>query len=246
MQLQLQNLSKQYAKNETFALRDINLQVKKGEFISILGLSGSGKSTLIRCINRIIDPTEGEVYFEGEEITALKGEALRLYRRNIGMVFQNYNLIPRMDVLTNVLVGGFGNLSTSQIIFKKFPKEQLRLAEEALEKVGLSSYANRKVKTLSGGQQQRVGIARALVQQPKVILGDEPVSSLDPVTSEEVMGLLKEINSRDHITMLINLHSVELAKAFSRRIIGINQGEIVYDGPPEGLVEGEINLIYKG
>lgn len=245
MELQLRNLSKQYNQNEAFALKNVDLEIQKGEFISILGLSGSGKSTLIRCINRLINPTEGEVYFQQNEITKLKGESLRLYRRNIGMIFQQYNLIPRTDVLTNVLIGRFGNLSPSQIIFKRFPQKDIILAEEALEKVGLSNYRSRQIKTLSGGQQQRVGIARALVQQPQIILGDEPVSSLDPVTAKEVMGILKDINRDENITMVINLHSVELAKAFSKRIIGINQGKIVFDGPPEILTEEEISKIYK-
>ncbi|WP_026478077.1 phosphonate ABC transporter ATP-binding protein [Alkaliphilus transvaalensis] len=246
MQLQLRELSKQYDKNEAFALNNINLKVEEGEFIAVLGLSGSGKSTLIRCINKLINPTSGEVIFENREITKLKGEHLRIYRRNIGMIFQQNNLIPRMNVLTNVLVGRFGNLSLSQIIFKKFPKKDLLLAEEALEKVGLTHYAKRHIKTLSGGQQQRVGIARALIQQPKMILGDEPVSSLDPVTAQEVMSLLKEINLRDQITMIINLHSVELAKLYAKRVIGINQGSVVFDGPPEKLGEKEITQIYKG
>ncbi len=245
MLLQLENLSKQYVKDEVFALKNINLSIKEGEFISVLGLSGSGKSTFIRCINRLINPTEGKVFFEEKEVTSLEGEPLRLYRRNIGMIFQQYNLVPRTDVLTNVLIGRFGNLSVAEILFKKYPKEDIKLAEEALNQVGLSKYTNRQVKTLSGGQQQRVGIARALVQQPKIILGDEPVSSLDPVTAKEVMSLLREINKSKNITMIINLHSVELAKSFSERIIGINTGKIVFDGKPENLDENEINNIYK-
>ncbi|AOY76145.1 phosphonate ABC transporter ATP-binding protein [Clostridium formicaceticum] len=245
MQLIIENLKKHYDKKETFALNNINLDIHQGEFISILGLSGSGKSTFIRCINRLIDPTEGKIYFEGQEITKLKGEALRLYRRNLAMIFQHYNLIPRMKVLTNVLVGRFGYLSPLQILFKKFPQEDLLKAKEALKKVGLSSFVERPIKTLSGGQQQRVGIARALIQEPKIILGDEPVSSLDPVTAKEVMLLLKEINEKEKITMIINLHSVELAKVFSKRIIGLNGGNIVFDGPPSALDEAEINRIYR-
>lgn len=245
MQLQLKNLTKQYNKGETLALDKVNLEINKGEFIAILGLSGSGKSTLIRCVNKLIDNTSGHIYFQGKDVTALKGEALRLYRRNIGMIFQQYNLIPRMDVLTNVLAGRFGYLSLGQILLKRFPKKDISMAQEALKKVGLESFTSRKVKTLSGGQQQRVGIARALIQQPQIILGDEPVSSLDPVTSKEVMGILKEINERENITMVINLHSVELAKAFAKRIIGIKDGQIVFEGTPSELNDEEINRIYK-
>ncbi|AKL94213.1 phosphonate ABC transporter, ATP-binding protein PhnC [Clostridium aceticum] len=245
MQLIIKDLKKHYNKKETFALDHVNLHIDQGEFISILGLSGSGKSTFIRCLNRLIDPTEGEIYFEGQEITKLRGEALRLYRRNLAMIFQHYNLIPRMKVLTNVLVGRFGYLSPLQILLKQFPKEDVEKANEALQKVGLLSFAERPIKTLSGGQQQRVGIARALIQQPKIILGDEPVSSLDPVTAKEIMLLLKEINENRKITMMINLHSVELAKTFSTRIIGLNNGSIVFDGPPSALDEVEINRIYR-
>lgn len=245
MQLLIENLSKQYDKKEAFALDNVNLSINQGEFIAILGLSGSGKSTFIRCINRLIEPTAGEIYFEGNKTINLNGEALRLYRRNIGMIFQQYNLIPRMDVLSNVLIGRFGYLPSLEILFKKFPKEDMEKAEEALEKVGLVNFKKRPIKTLSGGQQQRVGIARALIQQPKMILGDEPVSSLDPVTAKEVMSLLQEINEKEKITMIINLHSVELAKSFGKRIIGLNQGKVVFDGPPEALGEAEINGIYK-
>ncbi|ABR47528.1 phosphonate ABC transporter, ATPase subunit [Alkaliphilus metalliredigens QYMF] len=245
MQLAIKNLSKQYTKGEVFALDNVNLHVEKGEFVAILGLSGSGKSTLIRCINRLIDASQGEICFEEKEIMSLTGESLRLYRRNLAMIFQQYNLIPRMDVLTNVLTGRFGYLSQLYIIFKRFPPECIVKAEESLEKVGLVGFSKRPIKSLSGGQQQRVGIARALIQQPQIILGDEPVSSLDPVTAKEVMGLLQKINEQDKITMIINLHSVELAKIYGKRIIGINQGKIVFDGSPEELCESKINTIYK-
>ncbi|SCY52296.1 phosphonate ABC transporter ATP-binding protein [Alkaliphilus peptidifermentans] len=245
MQLKLENLSKQYNKGEAYALDKVNLDIKEGEFISVLGLSGSGKSTLIRCINRLIDPTDGNIYFEEKEITKLKGEDLRLYRRKIAMIFQQYNLIPRMDVITNVLAGRFGYFSANKIIFKKFKSNEIMEAEAALEKVGLINFTNRQVKTLSGGQQQRVGIARALLQQPKMLLGDEPVSSLDPVTAEEVMKLLWDINKNQGITMVMNLHTVELARAYSKRIIGINKGKIVFDGSPKDLYEIDIKEIYR-
>lgn len=244
MQISIENLSKQYEKGEAFALNNLSLKIEKGEFIAVLGLSGSGKSTLIRLLNQLIKPCSGSIYFEEKNVTNLKGEGLRLYRRNIGMIFQQYNLLLRNSVLTNVLVGKFGYLSPFDIFLKKFPKKDIQQAETMLQKVGLDGYKNRKARTLSGGQQQRVAVARALMQNPKVILGDEPVSSLDPVTSVEIMKLLQKINEEEGITMLINLHSVELAKKFASRVIGINKGRIIFDSSPCKLDEDAIKAIY--
>ena len=245
MQLKVRNLTKQYEKNEPPALDQVNLDIGAGEFVAVLGLSGSGKSSFIRCINRLVEPTEGIIEFEGQSVTALRREGLRMHRRSIGMIFQHYNLIPRLDVLTNVLVGIFGSMSTTRILLKRFPESGIDEGMKALRKVGMESYGKRKVGTLSGGQQQRAGIARALIQRPKMILGDEPVASLDPVTAKDVMTLLREINEKEGITMIINLHSIEIAKTFATRIIGLNRGRVVFDGPAEALTEEKILHIYK-
>lgn len=244
MQLEIKDLYKRYNTSQDYALKGISLSIKKGEFISILGLSGSGKSTLIRCINRLIEPTSGNIFFNGEDVLKFDKRKLKKYRQRVGMIFQNYNLINRLDVITNVLVGRFGYKSFLEILSKKFNEKEIEMAKIALKTVELEKYINVKVRDLSGGQQQRVGIARALVQEPDIILGDEPVSSLDPITSVFVMELLKKINKEKNITMIINLHSIELAKRFSTRIIGINKGKIVFDGPPEQLDEDMIKCIY--
>ncbi|KPU27293.1 hypothetical protein TR13x_05995 [Caloranaerobacter sp. TR13] len=244
MQLEIKDLYKRYDTSKDYALKGISLSIEKGEFISVLGLSGSGKSTLIRCINRLIEPTLGNIFFNGEDILEFNKGKLKKYRQRVGMIFQNYNLIDRLDVITNVLVGRFGYKSFIEILGKKFDEKEIEMAKIALKTVELEKYMSVKVRDLSGGQQQRVGIARALVQEPDIILGDEPVSSLDPITSVFVMELLKKINKEKNITMIINLHSIELAKRFSTRIIGINKGKIVFDGPPNQLDEERIKCIY--
>lgn len=242
--LEVKQLRKQYNKTSNAALHNINFNVQQGEFVAVLGLSGAGKSTLIRCINRLVEPTSGEVYWNGEPVLQYKGEKLRNYRSSIGMIFQSFNLIERMSTMTNVLVGHLGSIPVGRAIFFKFTKPEKEKALHALNRVGLKEFAEKRVSQLSGGQRQRVAIARALVQNPEIILGDEPVASLDPNTSVQVMSLLKEINDQDKITMIINLHDVKLAKDFATRIIGISNGEIVFDGKPDELTQEDLENIY--
>ncbi|CAH2214515.1 phosphonate ABC transporter ATP-binding protein [Tepidibacter aestuarii] len=246
MHINISNLYKKYEKSTIYTLEDINIDISKGERIVVLGSSGSGKSTLIRCINRLIDSTDGTIYYKGKNVTNIKGKDIRFYRKKFGMIFQNYNLIDRLDVLTNVLVGRFGDKSFLQVLKKEFTQEEIELAKSALSTVGLDDLYNRRISKLSGGQQQRVGIARTLVQQPEVILGDEPVSSLDPISTTNIMSLLKQINIEKNITMIINLHNVDIAKEFATRIVGINQGKIVFDDRPEFLDKKEVVRIYHG
>jgi phosphonate transport system ATP-binding protein len=243
--LTVENLRKVYNKSNDPALKDISFRVDQGEFVAVLGLSGAGKSTLIRCINRLIDPTEGNIEWHGESIIKLKGKALHTYRRSIGMIFQSFNLVDRLNTLTNVLIGNLGYMSLLRAGLFYFNDAEKMAAYEALERVGLEQFSMRRVSQLSGGQRQRVAIARALVQKPQLILGDEPVASLDPQTSISVMELLKEINKQDQITMLINLHDVELAKRYATRIIGISDGNIVFDGSPKELTERDLSKIYS-
>ncbi|MCK8816106.1 phosphonate ABC transporter ATP-binding protein [Natroniella sulfidigena] len=243
--LAIESLAKRYSKKEDYVLKDINLEVKQGEFVVILGTSGAGKSTLIRCINRLIEPNSGQLYWYEKNIRKLKKNDLRRYRRDVGMIFQEYNLIERLSVLTNVLVGRFGYLNYLKILLQNYSEGEIKLAQEALARVGLAGYETAKVRDLSGGQRQRVGIARALTQEPRLILGDEPVSSLDPVTAEKIMSLLTEINQKQKITMLISIHNVELAKSFANRIIGIKHGKIVYNDSPDNLNKKMLERIYS-
>lgn len=245
MYLQIKELYKKYHKKGPYVLKNINIDISQGERIVVLGLSGSGKSTLIRCINRLIDITSGSILHDGKEITMLKGDRLREHRRKFGMIFQDYNLINRLDVITNVLVGRFGYKSFLEVIRKRYSQDEIESAVQALEIVGLEALHHRRINKLSGGQQQRVGIARVLVQKPEVILGDEPISSLDPITAMSIMKLLEDINTQTNITMIISLHNVEIAKKFATRIIGINDGKIVFNDVPENLNNKELSQIYK-
>ncbi|OEF99568.1 phosphonate ABC transporter ATP-binding protein [Vulcanibacillus modesticaldus] len=242
--LKIINVTKKYPKSEAAAIKNVNLQIKTGEFIGILGRSGAGKSTLIRCINQLVRPTSGEVIWNGKNITEVEGRELLKVRCDIGMIFQNYNLINRVDVLTNVLVGKSSKIAFWRHVIGVFPKDKINQALEALERVGIKHLAYRRVDELSGGQQQRVAIARVLMQNPKLILGDEPVASLDPITTIMIMDFLKELHEKEKITMIINLHNVELAKKYATRIIGINDGQIVFDGLPEQLTDDIIKKIY--
>ncbi len=226
------------------ALKGINLHISEGEFVAIIGPSGAGKSTLIRTINGLVRITEGDLIVEGKHVQKLKDNELRLLRRKIGMIFQSFNLVKRMSVLRNVLVGRLGYVSTLKSLFNLFPKEDIEFALSNLEKVGIREKAYVRADQLSGGQQQRVAIARALTQQPDIMLADEPVASLDPPTAKVVMDYLKKFNEELKITTLVNLHDVELARAYARRIIGIRAGEIVFDGKPEELTRDVLIRIY--
>jgi len=226
---EVKNLTKIYD-DGTVALKDVSFSVEEGEFLVIIGLSGSGKSTLLRCINRLIEPTEGRILWDGVDITAAEPEALRKVRRQIGMIFQQFNLVRRSNVLTNVLTGRLGYVRPTTSLAYHFPARDREMAWKALERVGIVDQAYKQARELSGGQQQRVGIARALMQQPRMILADEPVASLDPVLAHSILGYLEELNQKDRITVLCSLHYLDLVQRYSTRVIGLRAGRIVYRG----------------
>jgi phosphonate transport system ATP-binding protein len=232
--LEVQNLTKIYP-DGTVALRQVSFTVEPGEFLVIIGLSGSGKSTLLRCINRLIDPTEGTISWDGADITAAEADELRRIRRQIGMIFQQFNLVRRASVLTNVLAGRLGYVSSLPSLVHRFPSADRELAWKALERVGLTEQAAKQARELSGGQQQRVGIARALMQQPRMILADEPVASLDPVLAHSILGYLEELNRQDGITVLCSLHYLDLVQRYATRVIGLREGRLVYRGTKEDI-----------
>ena len=237
------NVSKTYP-NGVKGLQKINLTIEEGEFVSIIGLSGAGKSTLLRSINRLVPITEGDIRINGVSITKAGKKELRLIRRQIGLISQSFNLVKRSTVQKNVLSGRLGYYSTFKSILGLFTQEDYQRTKEALETVGLSDKLQTRSDELSGGQQQRVSIARALVQQAPVILADEPVSSLDPITTQKVMQDLKKINQTMNKTVIVNLHSVPLAQEFSTRIIALNEGQVVFDGDPEELTDTRLEEIY--
>ena len=243
MILRINDLHKVY-KNGTHALKGIDLEVKEGEFLVIIGLSGSGKSTLLRCINRLIEPTGGIVEFLDQDITHIKGEELRKVKSQIGMVFQNFNLIKRRSVLTNVLTGSLGRVSSFNSIFNKFPDEVYQQAYKALEIVGIPEKADLRADSLSGGQQQRVAIARSLLQNPKLLLADEPVASLDPATSNSVMHYFEKVNKELGTTVICNLHFLSLVRKYASRVIALKGGEKVYEGLPNDIDENWFHTIY--
>jgi phosphonate transport system ATP-binding protein len=232
--LEVRNLTKVYG-DGTVALRDVSFTVEKGDFLVIIGLSGSGKSTLLRCINRLIDPTEGRILWDGADITAASAEDLRVIRRQIGMVFQQFNLVKRSSVLTNVLTGRLGYVNPGSSLFYRFPARDRELAWKALERVGITDQARKQARELSGGQQQRVGIARALVQQPRMLLADEPVASLDPVLAHSILGYLEQLNQEDGITVLCSLHYLDLVQRYATNVIGLRGGLLVYRGTGEDI-----------
>ena len=241
--LQVNNLGKSYD-SQTKVLKDVNFTVESGEFVSIIGPSGAGKSTLLRCINRMVEINEGKVLFNNLDVGSLKKKDLRKLRTDIGMVFQHYNLVPRLTVIENVLHGRFGYKSTVQGVLGRFSEEEKEQAFSLLKKLGIEDHAYKRCDQLSGGQQQRVGICRALIQDPKLILCDEPIASLDPNSSKVIMDHLKSITNELGITCLVNLHQVEVAQAYSDRIIGLRNGEVVFDGKSALLREEQINHIY--
>ena len=243
--LTLKHLSKSYVAG-TPVLTDVNLEIAAHGITAIIGASGTGKSTLIRCINRLVEPTAGEILFESRDLATLSGTALRHARRHIGMVFQEYNLVERLTVMENLLSGRLGYVSAWRAWRRKFPPEDIRRAYELLDVVGLAGFANQRADALSGGQRQRVGIARAVMQQPTLLLADEPTSSLDPKTSVEIMELLADVARSRGIPVLINMHDVELAKRFADRIIGMTGGRVVFDGPATQLSEAMLTTIYGG
>lgn len=241
--LNIDRLSKTY-ENGTAALREISFSVKPGEFVVILGKSGSGKSTLMRCINRLVEPTSGRIYLVKEEITGASPSRLRALRKKIGMIFQQYNLIPRYSVQTNALMGRLAWTSPIASLMNCFTADDVERSRQVLDRLGLADKYFDRSEELSGGQQQRVGLARALMQGPELILADEPVSSLDPSTSQQIMKLLAEFNKKEGMTVLCNLHLPALARQFGSRILALSDGRIVYDGPAGDLSEEELNSLY--
>lgn len=243
--IEFKNVYKRYDNGVT-ALKDINLKIEQGEFVGIIGLSGAGKSTLIRTINKMHPISEGNLTVNGVEVATLKGDSLRKFRRQIGMIFQSFNLVTRAKVITNVLNALVPDIPFWRVLVGHYKKEEELKALEALDRVGILDKAYTRVDQLSGGQQQRVALARTLVQDPSIILADEPVAALDPVTANVVMKDFQRINQEFDITVLINIHHVELALEFCDRIIGIRDGEVVYDGPSSNVDAEILNLIYKG
>ncbi|MCV9936940.1 phosphonate ABC transporter ATP-binding protein [Boseaceae bacterium BT-24-1] len=243
--LVIRNLVKEYRKGQP-VLRDISLSVTEPGIVAIIGPSGTGKSTLIRCINRLVDPTSGSIMLGGTDLAKLQGEPLRAARRRLGMVFQEYNLVERLTVIENVLCGRLGYVPVWRAWTRRFPEADIARAFALLDSVGLADFATRRADQLSGGQRQRVGIARAVMQEPDLILADEPTSSLDPKTSVEIMELLAKVGRERDIPVLVNIHNVALARRYALRMIGMSKGVVVYDGPPAGLQESHLAEIYGG
>ncbi len=243
MLLDVTHLEKVYP-NGTYALKGVSLSVQEGEFLVVIGLSGSGKSTLLRCINRLHEPTSGSIHFEGQEITHLKGKELRGYRRQIGMIFQHFNLVKRRSVLDNVIAGRLGDLPVMQSLRGKFSSTVRDEAMEKLTIVGLADKAFARADALSGGQQQRVAIARTLMQRPKILLADEPVASLDPATSHSVMQYLEFINKEYGTTIICNLHFLSLVRQYASRVIALKSGEMMFEGSPHEIDRAWFTRIY--
>ncbi len=239
----VKNLVKTYPTGQQ-ALKGCSVDIDEAQIVSIFGPSGAGKSTFIRCINRLVEPTSGEVYLDDVEITGLKGGDLHKARRQMGMIFQEYNLIERLTVMENVLSGRLGYVSFFKALFRRFPQDAVDEAFYLLERVGLEGYHNQRADALSGGQRQRVGIARALIQHPKILLVDEPTSSLDPKTSRIIMRLITELAKEKGIPAIVNIHDVKLGQDHADRIIGLSEGTIVFDGTPSEVTEETLNMIY--
>ena len=243
--LEVRGLIKEYVRGKR-VLDGISLAFPATGLTAIIGASGTGKSTLLRCVNRLVEPTAGEILFGGRDIAHLKGRDLREARREIGMVFQEYNLVERLTVMENLLSGRLGYVHALKAWLRKFPQADIDRAFDLLDEVGLSGYATQRADALSGGQRQRVGIARAVMQRPKLLLADEPTSSLDPKTSVEIMSLMRDMGREHGIPVIVNMHDVELAKRFADRIVGMAGGKVIYDGGAEGLTDDVLKSIYGG
>jgi phosphonate transport system ATP-binding protein len=244
--LEIRHLTKVYD-DGTVALKDVSFSVPDGEFLVVIGLSGSGKSTLLRCINRLIDPTEGEIIWNGVNIAELQGGDLRKARRQIGMIFQHFNLVKRSSVLKNVLSGRLGYTSSWNSLFGRFSDQDIKKAWESLGRLGIEDQAHKRADELSGGQQQRVGVARALMQEPQMILADEPVASLDPVLAHSILQYLEMLNQEDRMTIICSLHYLDLVQRYSTQVIGLRKGEIVYKGTRkdiQAMTDEEFKDIY--
>jgi phosphonate transport system ATP-binding protein len=241
--LEVKNLTKVYD-NKVKALNNVSFTVEPGQFLAVIGLSGSGKSTLLRCINRLIEPTAGQIIWDGQDITAASQEELRRFRRRIGMIFQHFNLVSRSPVITNTLAGRLGYINPAFSLVNHFPKADVAHALHNLERVGIRDKAYVRADELSGGQQQRVGIARALMQNPAIMLADEPVASLDPVLAHSIMKILKQLNQEDGITVICSLHFLDLVQRYADRAIALNEGQVVFDGLPHQIDDNRFREIY--
>lgn len=241
--LKVENLTKVYP-NGTQALKNVSFEVKDGDFLAVIGLSGSGKSTLLRCINRLIEPTSGKIYWDDQDITSASSSEIRKIRRQIGMVFQQFNLVKRSSVMTNVLCGRLGYVNTFSSALHLFSADDNKKALASLDQVGLADKPQVRADSLSGGQQQRVGIARALMQDPKLILADEPVASLDPVLSHSIMKYLEQLNKERGITVICSLHFLDLVHRYATSAIALKDGELVFQGLPEQIDDAEFKAIY--
>ena len=243
--IQIRGLRKVFPPDK-IALDGIDLEIAPGEFVMIIGQSGAGKTTLLRCLNRLVEPTAGEVMLNGSRVTGASPDTLRALRRQIGVIFQQFNLVKRASALENVLAGRLGHVPALPSIVGRFPHRDREAALACLRQVGLEELADRRADTLSGGEQQRVGIARALAQEPKVILADEPTASLDPKLTESIMGILQRINVERGLTLVVSQHMLETALNYGTRIVGLRQGRVIFDGPPAGVTPGTVENIYQG
>jgi phosphonate transport system ATP-binding protein len=241
--LEIKNLTKIY-EGGTQALTNVSFSVKPGEFLAIIGLSGSGKSTLLRCINRLIEPTEGQIIWNGVDVTAASQDELLRIRRKIGMIFQHFNLVSRSKVITNVLAGRLGYVNPAMSLLNRFPKSDYELAFQKLDRVGIANQAYKRADELSGGQQQRVGIARAMMQDPEIILADEPVASLDPVLAHSIMQYLETLNREDGVMVLCSLHFLDLVHRYADRAVALNEGRLMFDGHPKDIDDAKFKEIY--
>ena len=241
--LKIENLTKVYD-DGTVALREVSFEVPDGQFLAIVGLSGSGKSTLLRCINRLIEPTEGDIWWKDIHLSHVTGEELRRARRKIGMIFQQFNLVERSSVMKNVMAGRLGYVNPITSVFNRFSKDDIERAYLAMDRVGIREKVNNRADELSGGQQQRVGIARALMQEPDLVLADEPVASLDPVLAHSIMRHLQRINREDRISVLCSLHFLDLVQEYGDHVIALNEGRLVFEGAPSEIDDARFKDIY--
>jgi phosphonate transport system ATP-binding protein len=241
--LEVKNLTKIY-EGGVKALDQVSFTVEQGEFLAVIGLSGSGKSTLLRCINRLIEPTDGQILWNGMDLTAASQDEMRRIRRKMGMVFQHFNLVSRSKVITNVLAGRLGYVNPVMSLINRFPKDDLEKALQEMERVGIANQAHKRADELSGGQQQRVGIARAMMQDPEIILADEPVASLDPVLAHSIMQYLEKINNEEGVMVICSLHFLDLVHRYADRAIALNEGILMFDGSPKDIDDMKFKEIY--
>lgn len=243
--LEISNLIKQYGQNES-VLKGLNLTVDGSSVVAIVGASGAGKSTMLRCINRLVEPTSGSIKLNGNELVNLRGSALRHARRRIGMVFQGFNLIDRLTVMENVLSGRLGYVSFYQALTRRYPQSDIDRAFQLMDRVGIGHYADKRADQLSGGERQRVAVVRALMQEPEILLADEPTASLDPKTSQQIMSLLQTLASEMSLPVLINIHNVTQARMYTDRIVGMRHGQMIFDGVPKEFNQNALDAIYGG